>query len=469
MRNLERGATAPSGATPRHVFFGVLLVMLVVVAGCGARTRARETATAEASPSAVAPAATAQPTPAPSSAATSTPAGATTSVAATPAATPVPASPTSRAPQAAAAPTPPATAAPQAAASANACTRKSMQKIGDVRYEAWNWKTGLLLTNPKDSSGNYQVHVRNLDGSQDTCITCQSHPGAPLPDRDKVMPRWSRDGKWIVMVGEMNDDPIRKSRIGFLQESALLNGWFSNLYLTTPDGQSWYQLTNYTPQNGISGTLAPHFNYNDTKLIWSRLISRPANNQGFGNWQLWEGDFTVDAQGTPSLTNVQNITPGAGQLYETSDTAPREPVILISSNIGMKNPYGLDIYSIDLATRKITNLTNTPEQWDEHAEFSPSGQKIAWMSSVPYASSGPASALSLKTEAMLMNADGSDQQQLTHFNQSGYPESSRVRAVAGRLLWSADGTRLLIQELLTGIQYPNVDTWMLTFNGACGG
>lgn len=343
-----------------------------------------------------------------------------------------------------------------------------MTKIGASRYEDWNWRTGLLLTNPKDSSGNYQVHVQSLDGSTDTCLTCTAHPGAPPTDRYKVFPRWSPDGKWVLMSAEMPDDPIRRlPRLTINAVAAILNGYYSNLYVTTPDGSRWYKLTDYTSQ-GLTGTLAPFFTRDGSKVVWSKLIAKPDSAHPFATWQFWEGDFVVDAQGTPSLQNVRDITPQANKIYEVSDASPDRTSVLFMSDIGAAEPLGLDIFRFDLKTRTLTNLTNTPDQYDEHAVYSPSGKKIAWMSSMPYASQGPAARGTLRTELMLMNADGSDKQQLTHFGQPGYAESTAERSIVGRSLWSADGTKILVNQLLSGPHYPDVVEWLLTFQGKCG-
>src|SRR5262249_26305611 len=123
-------------------------------------------------------------------------------IAAAPTATPPP-SPTAVAPS----PTAVATAAPST--SLASCQVKSIKRLGDARAEDWSPTNGLLLTNPKDGD-TYQVHVRQLDGSNDRCLTCLAHPGSPRVDRYKVAPRWDPSGQWIVLVGETDDNQIRR-------------------------------------------------------------------------------------------------------------------------------------------------------------------------------------------------------------------------------------------------------------------
>jgi len=43
-----------------------------------------------------------------------------------------------------------------------------------------------------------------------------------------------------------------------------------------------------------------------------------------------------------------------------------------------------------------------------------------------------------------MNADGSNAQQLTHFNEPGYPEYSGRRVIPAYLSWNENGDRILL-------------------------
>jgi hypothetical protein len=73
--------------------------------------------------------------------------------------------------------------------------------------------------------------------------------------------------------------------------------------------------------------------------------------------------------------------------------------------------------------------------------------------------------LFLKTEFMLMDADGSNLQQLTHFNVPGYPESStRGRSVAAVGEWHPSGRSIRALNLF----FPEYESWTITFKGPCG-
>jgi Tol biopolymer transport system component len=103
--------------------------------------------------------------------------------------------------------------------------------------------------------------------------------------------------------------------------------------------------------------------------------------------------------------------------------------------------------------------------WDEHGRFSPNGEKIIFMSAYPYRSDPKASrVLTIRTEFMLMNNDGSNLTQLTHFRSKGYSESDKG-GIAANPEWHPDGRSAALRTLF----FPDYVDWTITFQGACGG
>lgn len=349
-----------------------------------------------------------------------------------------------------------------------ACQVKSVDKVTSVVVEDWSRQTGQILTNPKDS-GTYQVHLSNLDGSNNVCVTCSSSPGAPPSGSYKIMPRFDATGKWIILAGEIPNNPLRKVRASANQEAALINGWFANAYVTNPQGTKWYNLTNYTTDQGIVGVLGAQFSNDDKEIVWSRVEAAPDKNAPLGHWHLMLADVTFDESGMPNgIANPRDITPaGNGTFFEPFGFTADNQGLLITSDLNT-SPYGFDLYVLNTQTREVQDLTKTPNVWDEHGAYSPSFKLIAWMSSLPYASGGAAQVGSLKTDEMLMTTDGTNLEQITHFNTPGYPEYSSQRTIAGRSMWNGAGTQLIVDRLHTGLQYPNEDAWLVTFSGPCG-
>src|SRR5262245_6353591 len=123
----------------------------------------------------------------------------------------------------------------------------------------------------------------------------------------------------------------------------------------------------------------------------------------------------------------------------------------------------MDQYLLNIRTHQLINLTKTPTVWDEHGLFSPDGKKIIFMSAYPYRDDPKSSeVLSIKTEFMLMDSDGSHSTQLTHFKARGYPESGK--GIASNPVWSPDGRSAALRRLV----FPDFEDWVIQFKGPCG-
>jgi hypothetical protein len=56
--------------------------------------------------------------------------------------------------------------------------------------------------------------------------------------------------------------------------------------------------------------------------------------------------------------------------------------IFFTANSDGQSDGGFGIYELDLITGLALNLTSTPIDWGEHAQYPPDGKHIAWMSSI---------------------------------------------------------------------------------------
>jgi Tol biopolymer transport system component len=220
-------------------------------------------------------------------------------------------------------------------------------------------------------------------------------------------------------------------------------GISNNLWLMTADGSRFWQLTHVQPRHGA---LHPHFSHDGKKVVWSEIIS-PKLGQ-IGQWAIKLADFSI-RDGQPHLENIQTLRPNDLQLYEMHGFSPDGRKILFSGVPQGGHYYDMEIYLMELGFRDAVRLTDNNE-WDEHAHFTPDGNRIVWSSSryIPQAK-GNTLQHTLQSpprlDLWIMNTDGSDKQRLTGFNN---PRASEYISVSGGvgvadLDWSPDGKRII--------------------------
>jgi hypothetical protein len=342
----------------------------------------------------------------------------------------------------------------------------TVSKIDQLRAGGTISFPGYTASTIKDGAGVYQLHVTNSDGSPGPCLTCSAKPGGPPVDRNKMVPYVEPTGNWVLFTAEWaRHAPYTGEE--WQKYLELANGWFEDLWAMSIDGQRFYQLTNYAATDRFAGIVSARVSKDGATIIWSKLVARPDQIHPHGYFRMFRADFLGGPDRTPKLTNARDITDPKGTWYEPEDFSPDSSRFAFVSNIESSDTGG-DIWELNLATGALTNLTKTPNKWDEHARFSPSGKKIAWMSSYPYDIS-PLTSLTTQTELMIMNADGSGVEQLTHFNTPGHVEYNPERNAAGTPQWSKDGTQVIINDLFLGRSYPDRRWFKVTFAGPCGG
>jgi Tol biopolymer transport system component len=104
--------------------------------------------------------------------------------------------------------------------------------------------------------------------------------------------------------------------------------------------------------------------------------------------------------------------------------SPDSRFVVFSGYTSEEDDY--EIYRLDLAENKLTQLTNSPESRNYDIRLSPDGRQIAYLTAV-----------STGFEISVMNADGSNQRQITNSGD-----------IQGRPKWSPDGTHLLFRSAI---------------------
>ena len=349
----------------------------------------------------------------------------------------------------------------------DACTVRQVAPSPDSGLTMWSPDGTSYLVNREDSAGIPQIYVGKKGGGAPVCITCTDRPNGPTAGKFKMQPRWHPSGRWIVLAAEQEsfDKPFYVTPQ--VVEGWLQSGIWVDMYATTPDGSRWFKLQDFGPQNKAKGFTGVAFTPDGKKGVWAQIVDGNVFAYSFGRWELIMADFR-EVNGVPSMVNLRNITPPDTYWIEPGNFAPNGKDLLVTADQGFVNHAkveGQDQYVLDIDTGVMTNLTNSPAVWDEHGVFSPDGGKILFMSSYPYRSEPNSSTmLGLKTEFMIMDKDGSNMRQLTHFNVPGYRESSYSGSVAAIGEWSPDGTSISVLNLF----FPKYKSWEIEFNANCG-
>ena len=345
------------------------------------------------------------------------------------------------------------------------CAVNSFRPASQGGITIWSPDGGRYLVNKEDPSGISQIYVGQKGDAVPVCISCTDKPNGPTAKKRKMQPHWHPSGRWIVLAAEQEkfDPPL-------LSTPELIEGWLQSgiwvdMYATTPDGSSWFKLQDFGPSNKADGFTGVAFTPDGRKGVWAQIVDGNIFAYTFGKWELILADFQ-EVNGVPSFTNLRNITPPDTYWVEPGNFSPNGKDLLLTADQGFPDHAhveGQDQYILDIVTGQMTNLTRSATIWDEHGVFSPDGQTILFMSSYPFRSDPRASTtLFLKTEFMLMDKDGSNLRQISHFNQAGFAESGVGVAAVG--VWNPDGTTVSALNLL----FPKYDSWEIKFEGNCG-
>jgi uncharacterized protein (TIGR03437 family) len=318
------------------------------------------------------------------------------------------------------------------------------------------WSPGannLIAYDSMGPSGFYDVWTMNPDGSGPTCLTCNWEPtGGSQTNYNKGNPDWDPTGNYLVIQVQRSDTTYgatgnQYSRPGLGEDNVL--------YIMDAAGQHYWPVpasATFQPHNG--GVLHPHFSHGASSqgvmLIWAQETSD-------GVWEIQQASFTV-VNGVPSVTLLQTLAPGAAAqcagavhpFYETHGFSLDDSTIFFSGNPseGCAATFGYDVYSYNLNTQTLSNLTDTPAVWEEHSQPSPVEEKLIYISSFGLDST----ASDLLLEYWTMNYDGSDKKKITWITDPrGAAFSSIIpgfyipgSASVGDSDWSHDGTQSVV-------------------------
>lgn len=321
--------------------------------------------------------------------------------------------------------------------------RASSLKIIDVLVEErggrldWAGVNNIIVHSRYGNDGYYDIWEMHPDGTHARCLTCDS---PAIPQLHNGQPAWHPSGKYIIFQSQDPALPHGRKIDYYYTEPG--HGLHNNLWITDPEGKVFYQLTKL--KSGMA-LLHPCFSRDGSRLAWSERVGKDQLD-----WAIKIADFAEYP--APHLENIRLYQPAGKVWYETHQfTADGSKILctIASGNIAYSN---YDIWVMDIETQNLTQLTSSPDVWDEHAHYSPDGKKIVWVSSTGYPYTPSNWGLTLKTDLWIMDADGLHKQRITYFNDPGYPEYTGKQIIMSDNCWSPDGKQVaaLIMNPIAG-------------------
>ncbi len=311
---------------------------------------------------------------------------------------------------------------------------------------AWSAQGDWLAFDRRDREhGNYQLWVMKRDGTFERCLTCE-----PLELRREncINPTWHPSGDWIVFQLQSQ---AKRLGLGPVELATGDRGLWSEIEVIRRDGRGFWQLTRVHENGGT--VLDPQFSFEGDQILWSERVRSRVGR--WGTWALRVAQFRGGA--VPRLAKLRTFEPGEQRLYLSgSSFTPDDRGALIAGNLDEgQGENGMDVHRLAFEGGAVERLTHTPRAWDERAAYTVKGDRILWVSAseITLRDVGrePALPLELLRDLWVMNADGTNQQRLTFFNDPSSRESLGASIVddfaqspdGGEILahvvWSADG------------------------------
>jgi hypothetical protein len=210
------------------------------------------------------------------------------------------------------------------------------------------------------------------------------------------------------------------------------------------EGKDLWQLSGR--QEGAFPPHSPRFSYEGGRLAWSERVASAGT---WGDWVIRVGNFGT-ARGVARVRNVRTLEPAAQKaFYEVHGFTPDDRSLLITGNLIEGQPIdGLDIYSVEIESGNVLQLTKTLATWDRFPALAPDGRTIAWSSAQSMRlperplSRDDVSAV-IQMDIWLADTDGSWSRQLTGFNDA-LSDEYLGRVMVGPSAWGPQGDRLLV-------------------------
>ncbi|HCQ30161.1 MAG TPA: hypothetical protein DIU39_07740 [Flavobacteriales bacterium] len=319
-----------------------------------------------------------------------------------------------------------------------------------------------LAYHAKDGKTYYDIYISDSNGENEQCLTCD-HP--ELPNKHIGQPSWHPNGEWIVFQAEKEKHVLPK--IGALAAPGI--GYHNDVYIINLKTNKVFQLTDLKTKMYIGdktpscGILQPHFSEGGNKISWSQ---RYEDGGDWGKWKIIVADFYIE-NNEPKIKNIKEYTPGQMKgYYESNDFLLGDSVLTICGNLEPnQTELGIDVYIFNTNNESYINLTNDPEFFDECPHPNHAKDKIAYLSTRGFEKGKNNRWWSwAKGEFWIMDINGENKIQITHFNTPGYSEYTGKRVIPAYIAWSKDDKTILLAVAVEYKKHKIKDQiWKLTY------
>lgn len=365
------------------------------------------------------------------------------------------------------------------------CQVKSIEKIAEGSFPKFSPDGSLIAFNKITDDNVYEIYTMKPDGSDIKCLTCDK-PQLP-PNGHKGQPYWHPNGEYLVFSAQNTDYTHKVAGQSFPEQPDA--GRNHNVWIMSKDGDKFWQMTDYKENWGV---IKPTFSSDGTKVFWNEEFSMEKYPKGkwtdiiphpgtywnilmlifrkgeeLGAWRVVYADLVFE-NGIPRIANIRKVNPPQNfTLLEASGFTPDSNGFIYSyDDLKMTNGVDFwgDIYTTDLEGNFLTRLTFSAYNHDENPEYSPDGKKIAWSST----KGKPGQEVDL----YLMDANGGNRAQLTHFGEKSSKDYLGDMYSCRELGWSPDGKQIAVSFGTNYRPYqPDYyfdNLYLLTFKGSCG-
>lgn len=301
----------------------------------------------------------------------------------------------------------------------------------------WSAQGDWIAFDARDDDGLHDVYVSQVDGSKESCLTCENYDFRKLNVLDPV---WHPSGDFLVVVVQ---ESARKLKLSPAQLATPFRGLHSDLWVISRDGRVSYQITRIRENGGA--VIDPIFSFEADRLIWSERLTN--KTKPWGDWGVRVAEFKI-RKSVPRLGAVKTYPSGGWRDFRAASAlTPNDRGLLVAATLpAAAFDRGLDLFVVDLESGQLEALTSAPEWRDDQARYTPRGEHIVWTSNRGLDPSS--AALPWRSDLWIMRAEAQPgvrrgQERLTFFN---HPEADEAlgEALIADHAWSPEGDRLLM-------------------------